>query len=75
MVTINDEFPEVAKAAQAARILAMMSKAASFTVFAKLPGSASRAWRVSCDGEWFDGETLADALAQCAQWLEAREVQ
>lgn len=72
MALVSDEFPEVIRAAQASRILSMMSRAASFTVLAKLPGSSSRAWRVCCDGEWFEGETLADALAQCAQWLEAR---
>lgn len=74
MGVINDEFPEVARAAQAQRILSMMAKAASWTVFARLPGASGDAWRVCCDGEWFHGETLEDALAQCSQWLEAREV-
>lgn len=75
MALINDEFPEVIRATQAARILAMMTKAASFTVFNALPGAKSKAWRVFCDGELFEGESLADALAQCSQWLEAKEMQ
>ena len=76
MSIINDEFPEVMRAAQAARILECMTKACSFTVFSALPGNRYQApWRVFCDGEVFEGQTLTDALAQCAQWLETKEVQ
>jgi hypothetical protein len=74
---VNDEFPEVIRAVQAARILSLLSKASSFTVFNALPrrGGGDPVYRVCCDGEWFSGDSLADALAQCGQWLEAREVQ
>lgn len=75
MSVVSDEFPEVMRAAQAVRILACLERAASFTVFQALPGATDRRVRVCCDGEWFGGETLADALAQVGQWLEAREVQ
>lgn len=75
MSTISDEFPEVIRAVQAARILVCLEKAASFTVFNAIPGTNGPKWRVCCDGEWFSGASMADALAQCGQWLAAREVQ
>ena len=74
MGIVSDEFPAVMKATQARRILTCLSKAQGFTVLAPSNFEDGKGWGVLCEGECFGGETMVDALAQCAQWLVMKGV-
>lgn len=73
MGVISDEFPAVMQATQAHRILGTFEGSTYFSAY-RSAALGEKPWRVLCDGQSFDGETLTDAMAQCAQWLEVKGV-